>query len=89
MAPLPGGFLAALEAAPPNAAVLVVAHTGLEELVTLREIWQELPMGKTIVIGAWLTLVSELPVDEDARALWLFEQWERIDAWIEERTPAD
>lgn len=87
MAPVPGGFLAALEAAPADTAVLVVAHTGLEQLITARDIWRELPMDKTIVIGAWLTTVSELPVDEHGRSAWLFDQWERIDAWIAERTP--
>ncbi len=89
MAPVPGGFLAALKAAPADSAVLVVAHTGLEQLVTFADIWRELPMDKTIVLGAWLTRVSDLPADDAGREAWLFERWEAIDAWIAARQLVD
>jgi 1-acyl-sn-glycerol-3-phosphate acyltransferase len=88
MPPHAGGFATALEAAP-DAAVLVVAHTGLERLVTLRDIWRELPMDKTIVLGGWLTSVAELPPDPVGRAAWLFDQWGRVDDWITARAPED
>ncbi|CAM3849239.1 1-acyl-sn-glycerol-3-phosphate acyltransferase [Isoptericola cucumis] len=87
MAPHAGGFLTALDAAAPDAAVLVVAHTGLERLVTVRDIWRELPMDKTIVLGGWLTPAADLPTDAEGRGLWLFDQWERVDGWIAARTP--
>lgn len=85
MAPHTGGFLAALGAASPDAAVLVVAHSGLERLVTVKDIWRELPMDKEIVLGGRLTRAADLPADAQGRELWLFEQWERVDAWISER----
>lgn len=87
MAPHAGGFATALEAMSPDGAVLVVAHTGLERLVTVRDIWRELPMDKTIVLGGWATPIAELPADRSARAGWLFDQWVEIDRWIAERTP--
>ncbi|GAA1710726.1 lysophospholipid acyltransferase family protein [Isoptericola hypogeus] len=88
MAPHAGGFLSALDAAPAEAAVLVVAHTGLERLVSVKDIWRELPMDKTIVLGGWLTTVADLPPAAEGRELWLFDQWERVDAWIAQRDPA-
>ncbi|MEQ6899665.1 1-acyl-sn-glycerol-3-phosphate acyltransferase [Nocardioides sp. YIM 152588] len=86
MAPHAGGFATALDAAP-TAAVLVVAHTGLERLVTFKDIWRELPMDKTIAIGGWLSTADELPAGAVDRAAWLFDQWMQVDAWISERTP--
>ncbi|PRZ06500.1 acyltransferase-like protein [Isoptericola sp. CG 20/1183] len=86
MAPHAGGFQAALDGAP-DAAVLVVAHTGLERLVTVGDIWRELPMDKSIVLGGWLHPASGVPRDDVAREAWLFEQWRVVDAWIGERTP--
>lgn len=87
MAPHAGGFVTALDAAAPGAAVMVVAHTGLERLVSVRDVWRELPMDKTIVLGGWTTAVADLPADRTGRAAWLFDQWVGIDRWIEERTP--
>jgi len=85
MVPHAGGFLSALDAVSPDAVVLVVAHTGLDRLVTVKDIWRELPMDKEIVLGGTLTRVADLPADVEGRELWLFEQWERVDAWISER----
>lgn len=86
MAPHAGGLLAALESAP-DAAVVVVAHTGLERLVTVRDIWRELPVDKRIVMKGFPSLVADLPRDRDAREAWLFDEWERVDAWIEANEP--
>jgi hypothetical protein len=41
LAPRPGGLLAALDTAP-DADVGWVAHTGLERLVTVADVWREL-----------------------------------------------
>jgi 1-acyl-sn-glycerol-3-phosphate acyltransferase len=84
MAPHAGGFSAAMEGSP-EASVLVVAHTGLERLVTVRDIWRELPMDKSIVLRAWLR--REVPQDADSRERWLFDQWSTVDAWIGEHAP--
>ncbi|WP_211221091.1 1-acyl-sn-glycerol-3-phosphate acyltransferase [Nocardioides insulae] len=88
MPPYTGGFLTAVQAAP-DAAVLVVAHTGLERLVTVRDIWRELPMDKTIVLGGWLTHAADLPAGDEAREAWLFDQWVKVDAWIARRAPSE
>jgi len=83
LAPRPGGFLAALDAAP-DADVVLVAHTGLDHLLTVGDVWRELPMDRDIVMRWWRVPRSEIPPDRDGRIDWLFAWWERIDAWIEE-----
>lgn len=88
LAPRPGGFLAALDAAP-DADVVLVAHTGLDHLLTVGDIWRELPMDKRIVMRWWQVPRSEIPEDRDERIDWLFGWWERIDAWIQQNRPED
>ena len=83
LAPRPGGVLAALEAAP-EADVLMVAHTGLDHLVTVSDLWRELPMDKQITMRWWQVAREEIPADREERIDWLFGWWERVDEWIEE-----
>jgi 1-acyl-sn-glycerol-3-phosphate acyltransferase len=83
LAPRPGGFLAALDAAP-AADVVLVAHTGLDHLLTVGDIWRELPMDKKIVMRWWTVPRSEIPAGREERIEWLFGWWERIDTWIED-----
>lgn len=88
LAPRPGGFLAALEAAP-DADVALVAHTGLDHLRTVGDLWRELPMDKQIIMRWWTVPRAEIPEDRDARIDWLFDWWARIDTWVEENRPED
>jgi 1-acyl-sn-glycerol-3-phosphate acyltransferase len=84
--PRPGGVLAALDAAP-GADVMLVGHTGVDHLLTIGDIWRELPMDKTIVMHWWLEPSDAVPVGADARIEWLYHWWGRIDAWIRENRP--
>lgn len=86
LAPRPGGFLAALDAAP-EADVVLVAHTGLDHLVRVGDIWRELPMDKRIIMRWWQVPRDEIPSGRDDRIDWLFAWWERIDEWIVENRP--
>ena len=88
LAPRPGGLIAALDAAP-EADVVLVAHTGLDHLLTVRDIWRELPMDKQIIMRWWRVPRAEIPDDRDARIEWLFGWWEQIDAWVAEHRPVD
>ena len=88
LAPRPGGFLAALDAAP-DADVVLVAHTGLDHMVTVGEVWRELPMDKRIIMRWWQIPRAEIPAGREERIEWLFGWWERIDAWIDENRPVD
>jgi 1-acyl-sn-glycerol-3-phosphate acyltransferase len=88
LAPRPGGFIAALDGAP-DADVVLVAHTGLDHLLTVGDVWRELPMDKRIVMRWWQVPREEIPAGRDERIEWLFGWWERIDAWIEANKPED
>jgi 1-acyl-sn-glycerol-3-phosphate acyltransferase len=88
LAPRPGGLLAALDAAP-DADVILVAHTGLDHLVTVRDLWRELPMDKQIIMRWWRVPRAEIPGEREARIDWLFSWWERIDEWVAEHRPVD
>jgi 1-acyl-sn-glycerol-3-phosphate acyltransferase len=89
LAPRPGGVVAALTAAPEDADVLLVAHTGLDHMLTVADVWRELPMDKTITMRFWLVPAAEVPRDDaDQQVEWLYGWWERIDDWIEEHRPS-
>jgi 1-acyl-sn-glycerol-3-phosphate acyltransferase len=87
LAPRPGGLLAALEAAP-DADVVWVAHTGLDDLASVADLWRALPMDRAIQMRWWQVPASDVPPGRDAQVDWLFEWWERIDTWITaQKTP--
>ncbi|MCX4470238.1 1-acyl-sn-glycerol-3-phosphate acyltransferase [Micromonospora sp. NBC_01655] len=81
LAPQPGGLLAALDAAP-DAGVIFVAHTGLDRMITVADVWRELPMDKRIVMRFWSVPPDEVPTGKQERIDWLFDWWTRIDEWI-------
>jgi 1-acyl-sn-glycerol-3-phosphate acyltransferase len=88
LAPRPGGVLAALEAAP-EADVLLVAHTGLDHVVTIADVWHSLPMDKRLLMGWWRIPREDIPTEREARIDWLYEWWARVDHWVDEHRPVD
>jgi 1-acyl-sn-glycerol-3-phosphate acyltransferase len=88
LAPRPGGLLAALDAAP-DADIVLVAHTGLDHMLTVGDVWRELPMDKQIIMRWWRVPRNEIPDGRDDRIDWLFSRWEEIDRWIAEHRPVD
>jgi 1-acyl-sn-glycerol-3-phosphate acyltransferase len=87
LAPRPGGVLAALDAAP-DAGVIFVGHTGLDRMLTVGDVWRELPMDKRIIMRFWSVPPEDVPKDRDERIEWLFDWWARIDVWIDENRPS-
>ena len=79
--PRTGGVLAALSASP-QASVVLVAHTGVDHLLTIADVWRELPMDKTIAMRWWLVEPVDIPSDPDGRVDWLYAWWGRVDGWI-------
>jgi 1-acyl-sn-glycerol-3-phosphate acyltransferase len=79
--PRPGGVTAALQAAP-HADVVFVAHTGLEHLSTVRDVWRGLPMNKTLYLRWWFVPAADVPRDETQLTDWLYHWWQTIDDWI-------
>ena len=88
LAPRPGGLLAALDAAP-EADVVLVAHTGLDHLLTVGDLWRELPLDKVIIMRWWRVAAEDIPAGRQERIDWLYDWWESIDDWIAEHRPQD
>jgi 1-acyl-sn-glycerol-3-phosphate acyltransferase len=82
MAPRPAGALAAVAAAP-GADVVFVAHTGLEQLSTVRDLWRGLPMDSDVRARLWTVAAEDVPDGDAARVDWLYDWWERLDAWVD------
>ncbi|TYP88954.1 lysophospholipid acyltransferase family protein [Blastococcus xanthinilyticus] len=86
--PRPAGVTAALRAAP-HADVVFVAHTGLEHLSTVRDVWRALPMDKTLHLRWWFVPAAEVPRGEAEQTDWLYGWWATIDDWIEATRAGD
>ena len=69
--------------------VVLVAHTGLDHLLTVADLWRELPMDKQIIMRWWQVPRAEIPADRDERIDWLYGWWERIDDWVQQNRPED
>jgi 1-acyl-sn-glycerol-3-phosphate acyltransferase len=82
-----GGTLALLDAAP-DADVLVIAHHGFEGSALPRDLWRGRLIGQTLTAKAWRVPAAEIPAGRDDRVDWLYEQWRRVDTWVQEQLTA-
>ncbi len=82
--PRPLGALAAL-AARPDTDVVFAAHTGLGLAAYPRELYREMPIGRTLTMRRWLVPRAEIPHDADEQMEWLTGWWRRIDEWIDDQ----
>lgn len=83
--PRPAGVLACL-AARPDLDVVIVAHTGLEDLVSPAQIWRAIPLTRRpMTVRWWHEPAAALPADADDRFQWLQVQWTIVDSWIDAR----
>jgi hypothetical protein len=83
--PRHNGVLAAMNAAP-EADVVLVAHSILEDLGTFKELWRRIPLDRVVTGRYWRMPASEVPREKDELIEWLYKWWETIDAWIEDRS---
>jgi 1-acyl-sn-glycerol-3-phosphate acyltransferase len=88
--PRAGGALSAI-AACPDADVIFVAHAGLDRLVSVGDVWRNLPMDQIIRAKWWRVPAGEVPrsLDHAAQERWLYDWWQRIDAWISQDRPGE
>jgi len=88
--PRPGGALAAISACP-DADVIFVAHAGLDNIVTISDMWGKFPINQ-VIRARWWRVASDLvprSADYETQVQWLYHWWERIDAWISDHRPGD
>ena len=88
--PRAGGALSAI-AACPYAAVIFVAHAGLDRLVSVSDVWRNLQMDQLVRAKWWRVPAGEVPrsADRQAQVRWLYDWWQRIDTWISQNRPGD
>ena len=81
--PHASGALAAIEACP-AADVIFVAHTGLDRLVSVRDVWRGLRADMEIRARWWRVPAASVPraVSRETQLTWLYDWWQHIDAWI-------
>jgi 1-acyl-sn-glycerol-3-phosphate acyltransferase len=86
--PRPGGALAAI-AACPEADVIFVAHSGMDSIITFRDVWSRFPINQLIRARWWRVPHDEVPRDagHEAQVKWLYDWWQLIDAWITAHRP--
>jgi len=86
--PRPGGTIAAISACP-EADVIFVAHAGLDNIITLSDVWGKFPINQVIRARWWRVPFDEVPREagHEAQVQWLYDWWERIDTWISENRP--
>lgn len=82
--PRHNGVMAAVKAAP-EADVVFVAHTVLEDVGSFKQIYQRLPFERPVAARYWRVPPSEVPQEQEALIDWLYSWWARIDEWINDR----
>ena len=86
--PRPSGVLACL-AGRPDLGVAIVAHTGLEDLVSPAAVWRALPVtGRAMTIRWWYEPAETIPEAAEGRREWLRLHWAIVDSWIDARKAA-
>ena len=85
--PRPGGTLAMLAGAP-DADAVFVGNSGFERFNSLGAIYRSVPFAEPVRVWLWRVPNSEIPKDAERQLLWLYDQWERLDASIHVRLAA-
>ena len=81
--PRPAGTLAAMETAP-GADAVFVAHTGLDNISSIDDLWFELPLDNVLKL-VWTRIpAAKMPATPEDREELLYRAWEGIDEWVEE-----
>jgi hypothetical protein len=81
--PRHNGVMAAMEKAP-DADIVLVAHSVLEDIGSFKDLWGRIPLTHPIHARYWRIPSREVPKERDALIEWLYQWWEKIDRWIEE-----
>jgi hypothetical protein len=85
--PRHNGVIAAIDAAP-EADIVLVAHSVLEDIGSFKDLRARIPLDQPVHARYWRIPPAEVPHDRDAVIEWLYQWWERIDHWIEDREKA-
>jgi 1-acyl-sn-glycerol-3-phosphate acyltransferase len=82
-----GGVGALLDGAP-DADVVLIAHHGFDGLRLISDIWRGGLVGLVVRVRVTRFPRSTVPERAAARADWLYDLWQEVDDWLEERFAA-
>lgn len=82
MPPRIGGPRALLEGAP-DVDVVICAHDGLGGFAELGDLWGGGLVGQRVRVAFWRVPAAEVPERRREQMYWLFDQWTKVDDWIE------
>ena len=85
--PRPAGSRAAMASAS-DADAVFVAHTGLDTIATIQDLWFAIPTDKVIHLTWHVVEADVIPRDQAGQEDMLFRAWEAIDQWVEEHRDA-
>src|SRR6266496_322595 len=88
--PRPGGALAAI-AACPDADVIFVAHAGLDNIITVGDVWGKFPIDQVIRARWWRVPSERIPrtADHEAQVQWFYDWCLCNDTATTENHPGD
>ena len=66
----------------PDADVVFVAHSVLEDLGSFKELWRRIPLQDKVDGRYWRIPASDVPRTEADVIEWLYTWWEEIDQWV-------
>jgi hypothetical protein len=79
--PRPGGLNALLDALP-QADVVFIAHTGLDDYPRFADVARDVPLRHPVSVAAWRVAQSDIPTAAVERTRWLDTQWRPVDDWV-------
>jgi len=77
-----GGVMGLMDVAP-EADVVFCAHSGMERLTRLGDLFSGQVLGAKLRVRAWRVRAQDIPRTEVAREAWLEEEWRRVDRFVE------
>ena len=66
----------------PQADVVFIAHTGLDDYPRFADLARAVPLRHPIRVAAWRITGSDIATTTAERSLWLDTQWRRVDDWV-------
>lgn len=80
-----GGSLAMLEANVKKAYAVFCAHAGFEKATKALNFLNGSLINKTVKVKMWKIPFDEIPKTREARIEWLFDNWAKVDRWIDKQ----
>lgn len=80
--PRTAGAIAALDACAQASAVFV-AHVGLDDLMSLDDLWHRVPIRRTVRATFWVAERNQSGEGPRGTSDWLWQQWVAVDGWID------